>query len=387
MNNQYLKTLAIFASAAAAAGCSTMAAEKSGTYESSRSSAMTDVVSADTVDASRQRITSLEAELAESKRQLEMAQKNTALGGMSSNAGDAASSLFPPNPKAGQCYARVLIPASYNTISEQVVVREAGERFEIIPARYETVSENRLIKEASTRLEVIPAEYSEVEERILVKPATKKIVEVAAVYETVTERVLDKAAHTVWKKGPPASQSASVLSQTTSDTGEIMCLVEVPATYKTVEKRVLVTPARTEEIDVPAEYETVTKMIVTKPAETREITIPAEYGDVQVTKIVAAAKQQRIAVPAEIDTINKTTKVSDESMEWRQVVCEVNLTRDNVLALQKSLADKGYYKAGLDGIIGGQTLAAAREYALDSNLPAGSNYVPIEVVESLNVSL
>ncbi len=386
MNRQYLKTMAIFASAAAAAGCSTMAAESTGRYTGS-SSSVTDMASGDSLEASQQRITSLESELADSRRRLEMAQKNAAVSGASSDSMGDAASLFPPNPKAGQCYARVLIPASYNTVSEQVVVQEAGERFEIIPARYETIRENLMVKEASTRLEIVPAEYSEVQERVLVKPKTTKIVEVAAVYETVTERVLDKAAHTVWKKGPAASQSSSVLSQATSDTGEIMCLVEVPATYKTVQKRVLVTPARTEEIAIPAEYKAITKTVVTKPARTREIAIPAEYGDVQVTKIVAPAKQQRVAVPAEMDTITRTNKVRDESMEWRQVVCEVNLTRDNVIALQKSLADEGYYKAGLDGIIGGQTLSAARQYAIDKNLPAGSNYVPIEVVKSLNVSL
>ena len=120
-----------------------------------------------------------------------------------------------------------------------------------------------------------------------------------------------------------------------------MCLVEVPASYKTVEKRVLVSPARTETIEIPAEYETVTR----------------------------------------------TDKTADERMEWRQVMCEINMTRDNVLALQSALADKGYYKAGVGGLIGNQTLGAARAHALANNLPAGSNYVPIEVVDSLGLKL
>ena len=67
-------------------------------------------------------------------------------------------------------------------------------------------------------------------------------------------------------------------------------------------------------------------------------------------------------------------------------MCEVNMTQSNVMALQRALADKGYYKAGIDGIIGGQTLSAARQFALDNNLPAGTNYVPIEVVEKLKLS-
>jgi len=63
------------------------------------------------------------------------------------------------------------------------------------------------------------------------------------------------------------------------------------------------------------------------------------------------------------------------------------MTQDNVRALQTALADKGYYKAGVDGIFGGQTLSAAQKYALDNKLPAGSNYIPMEVVESLDLSL
>ena len=381
MNSQHMKLLAIIAGAATAAGCSTLAAEPSGSYVTGSTA------SSDELLASQNRIAVLEEELSNSKRRLAMASEDTTSSSASiaNMSGDA--SLFPPNPKTGECYARVLIPATYKSVNEQVVVREAGERFEITPARYESGNESVLVKEASTRLEVIPAVYENVEERILVQPASKRIVEVSAVYETVTERVLDKAAHTAWKKGPATLQSSNVLSQSTTDTGEIMCLVEVPATYKTVQKRVLVTPARTDEVAIPAEYKTVTRSVVVRPATTKEIVIPAQYGDIKVTKLLSPAQERRIVIPAEFDTVTKTSKVTNELMEWRQVVCEVNMTRENVLALQRSLADKGYYKAGIDGVIGRQTLSAARSYALANKLPAGSNYVPIEVVKSLGINL
>lgn len=380
MNKIYLRTLAIMAGAAIAGGCSTMAAETSSVSASSSS------ITAADLEASQQRISELESALAAKDRDLANAEARI---GESSTAGSmtADASLFPPNPKAGQCYARVLIPAKYQTVSENVLKRDAAERIEIIPARYETVEENVLVKEASSTLEVVPAVYGEVQERVLVKPASQKIVEVPAVYETVKEQVLDKPAHTAWKKGPAARQSANVLSESTTDTGEIMCLVEIPATYKTIEKRVLVTPAQTDTIEIPAEYKTVTKTVVKQPATTREVMIPAKYETVTVTKLVSPANESRTTIPAEYQTVTRTNKATDERMEWRQVMCEVNMTRDNVLALQKALADKGYYKAGLDGVIGGQTLSAARQYAIDKNLPAGSNYVPIEVVKSLDLSL
>jgi len=380
MNKIWLRTLAMLAGAAIAGGCSTMAAESSQMDSGSSSITTADLA------ASQQRINELESALAAKNQDLADAEARIASASDTSSMG-ADASLFPPNPKTGQCYARVLIPAKYKTVSEQVLKRDAAEKIEIIPARYETVNETVLVKEASTTLEVVPAVYGKVEERVLLKPASKKIAEVPAVYETVVEKVLDKPAHTAWKKGPAAVQAANVLSQSTTDTGEIMCLIEVPATYRNVEKRVLVSPARTEEIEIPAEYTTVTKTVVNEPASTREVTIPAQYETVSVTKLVSPASENRISIPAEYQTVTKTTKSTDERMEWRQVMCEVNMTRDNVLALQKALADEGYYKAGLDGIIGNQTLSAARKYAIANNLPAGSSYVPVEVVEDLNLNL
>lgn len=68
-------------------------------------------------------------------------------------------------------------------------------------------------------------------------------------------------------------------------------------------------------------------------------------------------------------------------------MCEVNMTKSNVMALQKALADKGYYKAGIDGIIGHQTISAAQAYAMANNLPAGSNYIPMQVIKKLNLDI
>ena len=55
----------------------------------------------------------------------------------------------------------------------------------------------------------------------------------------------------VWKKGTGPIQRID------ESTGEIMCLVEVPATYKTISKEVLVSPATTRTVEIPAVYKTV----------------------------------------------------------------------------------------------------------------------------------
>ncbi len=359
-------------------GCSGLAYDNTQAVDSNDAASMVEL------QAAKRRVSELESRLAISDRRLSDEQSANQTTAATAN---MSSSLFPPNPKPGQCYARVLTPAKYRSISERVLVRDASERIEVLPARYDSADQQVLVKEASSRLEVVPAVYGTVEERVLVKPASQTISEVPAEYRTETTRVIDQAAHTAWKKGPAAKQSSNVLSQTTTDTGEVMCLVEVPATYKTIEKRVLVKPARTVVTEIPAEYRSVTKRVVKTPATTREVSIPAQYDTIKVTRLVSPATEKRIAIPASYDDVTRKEQVAAEQMDWRQVVCEVNLTANNVKALQRVLQTKGYYKASIDGIFGSQTLSAAQSFAASNNLPTGSNYIPVAVIKELGLDI
>lgn len=162
--------------------------------------------------------------------------------------------------RVGMCFHEHYVPESYKTVSEKVLTRAATESVSIVPAEYEMAEERLLVKEASTKLVNIPAEYA-VEE----------------------ERIIDKPAHTIWKKGRGPIQRID------EATGEIMCLVEVPATYKTVKRTVLKSPARTETVAVPAEYRTVkVRKLVSSAKETRT-PIAAEYGQVERQVVDQAA--------------------------------------------------------------------------------------------------
>jgi DNA repair exonuclease SbcCD ATPase subunit len=133
--------------------------------------------------------------------------------------------LLPPEAKPGECYARVFVPPTYRTISEQRLKRGASEKVEVIPAKYEWVEEQVLVKGASERLETIPAQYEWVEEQVLVKEPSSRLEEVPAKYDWVEEQVLVEEAHTTWKKG------RGLIEKIDNTTGEIMCLVEIPAAY------------------------------------------------------------------------------------------------------------------------------------------------------------
>jgi hypothetical protein len=399
-----------------------------------------------------------QSELEAEQKRLEEARKEleAEAAALQTSASDDANSLMPPDPQPGECYARVIVPAKYETVSERVLKREASESIKIVPAEYQTVEETVVVQEASTRLKVVPGKYETVtervlvepaiiklepvdavfetvEERVLVKPAITKTIEIPAVYKTVQEQVLVQPARTEWKRVADLGSSGTVgLSSATptiqrygdykvletrvEDTGELMCLVEIPAVYKTISKEVLVTPAttRTETIS-EAVYDTVTRKVEIEPATTREIVIPARYRVVEttrevrpettievpidavydtvlVTRMVEPEREVRNPIPAEYETLTRNNKISDERAEWRPVLCEVNMTRENVSALQTALNEAGSCRCGpnrnacvVDGIIGPCTLNAAERFARRNGLSSGNKYVTMDVVRALGL--
>ncbi len=234
-----------------------------------------------------------------------------------------------------------VIPATYETVAERVLVSEASTRLETIPAvydkvterklvseggrswkvdlaknaapasqklldtassyginldraepgmcyhehflaaQYENVNEQVLVKEAYDVVSADEAQYRMIEKQVLVSEASSRVEEVPAVYETVTEQVVDVPAHTMWKKGTGPIQKIN------EATGEIMCLVEVPTTYKTISKRILVSPASTRMVEIPAVYETVKVRELASAAKEVRSTVPAEYKNVSIRKKVA----------------------------------------------------------------------------------------------------
>lgn len=287
--------------------------------------------------------------------------------------------LLPPEAKPGDCYARVFVPPTYRTISEQRLKRGASEKVEVIPAKYEWVEEQVLVKGASERLETIPAQYEWVEEQILVKGASSRLEEVPAKYDWVEEQVLVEEAHTTWKKG------RGLIEKIDNTTGEIMCLVEIPAAYKTVKQKVMVTPPTTRKIEIPAKYEAVKKKIMVKPPTTRKIEIPADYKIVKVNKMVSPPQERRIPISAEYQTVTRTEQVSEGRLEWRRVLCETNVSRDMIARVQTALRSAGHDPVFIDGVFGAKTHAAMKAYQQEKGLGVGS--LTYKTLESLGIRL
>jgi hypothetical protein len=317
-----------------------------------------------------------QGELVELQSQADGASATT---GMMLSSGTDASGMLPPNAKPGECYARVLIPPTYKTVTERVMVEEGTERIEVIPPKYELVEEKVLVKEATERIEVVPAEYEMREEQMVVKPASTHVVEVPAEYVWTEEKVLVRPAQQVWKKG------RGPIEQVDNGTGEIMCLVEVPAEYKSVKKRVLKTPATTRRMDVPAEYATVMKKVMVKPETTRRIAIPAEYKTVTVNKLAQPEQRRVIPIEPKYETVARQVVEGGGSVGWRRVLCETNLSGDVVTQIQEALKVGGYDPGIADGVIGPQTQAAIQAFQSQNNLAVGG--LTFETLKALGVAV
>jgi Putative peptidoglycan binding domain len=286
--------------------------------------------------------------------------------------------LLPPNAKPGECYARVLVPEQYQTTTQRVLQREGGEQVEVAPAKFETIEQEILVKEASSILEVVPARFETREEQVVVKPAETRLEAVPAQYETVTEEVLIKPGYTTWKlgRGPIETIDAA--------TGEIMCLVEVPPEYATLEKTVLRSPATVRAVEIPAEVITVTKEVMVEPPTTTSVDVPPEYDTVTVQRLVEPAREMRVPIDPEFIEVTQTAKVADSYLEWRPILCETNTTPDVVQRLQVALNDAGYDAGPADGSLGGKTLEAVQAFQLDQGIASGQ--LTMETLERLDVS-
>jgi|GEM_PF-3103736 len=235
-----------------------------------------------------------------------------------------ADDSYRATAKAGECFSELITPATFETVTEQVVKVEASKRIKVIPEKWETRTEKVLVKDAGFRL--------------VTQPAT---------YKTVSERVLAKPAYSKWEMKDGVS-----------------CKVEVPASYKTTTKKVLATPAQVKKIPTEAKYQTVTKQVLVQEAKTVEEEIPAQY-----------------------DTITHQKVVKEQTVSYQKVLCKRNMTASNVMALQKALKAKGYYTGSIDGAIGPGTFRAASNFAKAKGFSYGSTIVSMDVATALGLKV
>ncbi len=383
----------------------------------------------------------------------------------------------PPNATPGKCYAMCLMPDQFENVTDQVLVRAGYRRLAAVPAELVSGVEQLEVKPAGRRLVAEPARYEVVEDRVMVKSPGKS----NSVYETVTENILVKpeeirfvvvpatyrdtivsyvteAAHTRLEVLQPAYESVTErvevkpagvkwvkkLADATClganpDDCYVWCMVETPAEYATITKRVnkgcdgsgvadagciktVDVPAKTatrtvkklvkdtyvREERIPAEYRpmtirraktevaaadatvapeyvTVKKQVMVSPPTVREETVPAETAPFTVKSVKKDASLKSEEVPAEYITVTRRKLVRPGGFTaWREVLCPDRMPAYTIKQVQTALLKAGYFQGTPDNVMGERTKAALAKFQKDKGLPVGN--LDLETLKALGIT-
>jgi len=245
----------------------------------------------------------------------------------------------------GKCYARCLIADQYETVTEQVLIKEASTRVAISPASYETVSEQILAKEAATSLSVNAAQFETMSEQKLAQEASTSLSIIPAKFETMSERKLAKEAARAYAgdlSAAGAGQMGDVgslsLNAARLETASEQVLVQeaytqlrvVPATFETVTEQKLVRPAYSTLSIVPAQYETVTEQVLSKEAYSVLTVVPATYETVSEQVLVKEAYSTLSTSPAVYETVTEQKLAQEAGTRIERVPAQFETATERI---------------------------------------------------------
>jgi len=275
-----------------------------------------------------------------------------------------------PDAKAGECYAKVLVPPSYKTETIESLVSEAAETILVVPAKYSDATEQIVKQEASTVITAIAPEYETAEASVVVVPGSTDWVRGGIESSMVASKgdlsEIESAGHDLSKAKPgmcfyehykPATikkNMEKVLITEETETLEVVPAsfkaakkeimvspksskyVVTPASFKTEQAKILVEPAKsiwkkgkglvqkvdnvTGEImcrvDIPAVYKEFSKKVVQNPAAAALIPVPATMKSFDISLLDKDAQEVRKPVPATYETIETFETIGEPAYSW-----------------------------------------------------------------------
>ena len=251
-----------------------------------------------------------------------------------------AQELPPGNPLPGECFARVIVPAQYETSTEQVVLRQAGEEIKKIPGRFETVTERVLVQEASYEIVPVGAGGSGGGGTVRWGGNTYRLGADLSVYDSRGQLVgvLDSSGNVVGNASTAAAGGAGSgaivargVSVSYNNSGSSRGALN--STFRTVSETVVVQEASTELVAVPATYDTVTETVVVQPASFEYVAVPAVYENYTDTVVVQEASTELVTIPPVFETVTDTVVVQEASTELVTIPATYETVSETVVCL------------------------------------------------------
>lgn len=321
--------------------------------------------------------------------------------------------------RIGSCYYEHYQAEKYITTTEKILASEASSRIVSTPATYKTITKKIVTSNSTMKLIPVPIRYKKVKEDITIEPARSEwrkqtcqnqgcsqaevvcLTEIPRTFKTVTKKVILK---------PAIAKEVAVEPVYTYVKAEVLVspattrAIAIPATYKTISKRKKVADSKyfwsnkqyqhaatriTNQcnkiclIEIPAVYKTVQKKVIDKPANSKKTIIPEKYKNIKIRKVVKAASFKTVTVPAEYTEVRVEKERTQGFAKWTPMVCEEAMVPSLVRKVQKALKQQGYYSAEIDGNWGFEEKAAVREYQKAKGLSVSK--LSIETMKSLGI--
>jgi len=322
----------------------------------------------------------------------------------------------------GSCFYEHFKPAKYETVLSKILVSEASERIEVIPAKYRTVTKKILIDGTSIKLLSSKPVYKNIKDRVEVRPAKTEwrkticnnkgcnqsevvcLVEVPVKYKKITRRVVLQPA--IGTKNIPVKPKYKTIKIEELLTPASERVIPIPAKYMTISKKNRIenekyfwsNHSNTNESSqsrsqcdkicltvVPAKYKTVTKKVLLSPPETKRVSTKAQYTVVKIKEIEQKEYVKKVIIPAEYINVIVEKEKTKSYAKWMPMVCEEQLTPKIIKSVQLALTEEGLYTAVIDGILSMETKSAIREYQKRQGL-AVTHKLSIETMISLGIN-
>ncbi len=239
------------------------------------------------------------------------------------SAGATTLQDLPKGARPGECFSRVLTPATYRKVREPIS-QPPLTTWRDIPAVYRTVEKQVLVSPGRVDHQTIPA-VTGTRVHWVEHPGPDRIVEAPPEYRWVEKRVQISPARLVWRRGQTSQDygSASGYGEIISvrPTGEVMCRVLVPARYVLRRVRVRVRPGRTCVVKGPTTRMKIVEAYVITPARVVDHPVAPIYRTVSERVLVAPARKERVVTPQPPRYAERRVEVTPARTGWSRIQC------------------------------------------------------------------
>lgn len=239
---------------------------------------------------------------------------------------------LPPNPEDGKCYAKCVTKEEWKTETVKVLKKPAYKILKVVPATYKTVEETIVVKEKSKKFIYVPATYKTVYDTVVIEEGYNKLNIVPASFkdDIKTLEVKPKTGRWVMGKKDPNCKDVD------PSNCRILHYREYPSQSAYVPIQNLDEDAGTEKNPIDPKYKVIARKVIDKPAHTVEEDIPEQTITVKRRVLVKDETTVAEEVPAVYEEVTKDVLVKEGGLTvWKEVPCDVEPVAELIPILYK----------------------------------------------------